>query len=85
MNLRKTIKVWVSKGALTQGVRQVQVRVVDNNIVEYVDGLHYSMYLSKGDWWHTKEQALKKAESMRKAKIASLKKELRALEKMSFV
>lgn len=82
---RRTIKVWVSKGALTQGVRQVQVRVVTKDIVEYVEGLHYSMYLPKGEWWTTKKLALKKAESMRKARITSLKRELRALEKKSFV
>jgi hypothetical protein len=86
MSTRRTFKVWVSKFALYTGVRQVRVKPFGQSkkIVELVEFMLVCSYLTKGEWWLTKKLALKKAESMRKAKITALKRELRALENKRF-
>lgn len=77
--------VWISKYALTKGIFQLEVKSTseDGNAV-YGKGWE-DAYHGKGKEWHeTKEQAVIRAEEMRKKKIASLQKQISRLEKLKF-
>lgn len=82
--------VYVTKYALTQGVLVRELIDTYNGtsaIVEENGGNlsnNRSMY-HPGEWHKTMNKANAKAESMRKAKIASLQKQIAKLEKMEFV
>ncbi len=83
------MKAFVTKHALTKGIFEVE----GSNSPDYPRML--SVQLGPGGWienyhgegrdWHrTRESALLRAEEMRKAKIASLKKQIKKLESLSF-
>ena len=79
---------YVTKYALTSGVQQVEAeepnaryggRMITNSR-NALDGYH-----GEGIEWHrTPEAAFARAEEMRKAKIASLRKIIAKLEKLTF-
>lgn len=77
------IKAWVTRYALTDGIF-----VVDGEVCHNISSsmLNYgSLKNAHGkDWHRTPEAALVRAEEMRKAKIASLKKSIAKLEAMVF-
>lgn len=80
----KTITAYVSKYALTRGVFGREVRIT-NSVADMAVTLdQYPMYLHKGDWFLTEEEAKADAENRRKKKIASLKKQIEKLEKLKF-
>jgi hypothetical protein len=80
------ITAWVSKYALTEGVRAHRVKTCGSDMVNLLkpDGSSGWGYLHKGDWHLTKDAADQKAEQMRLRKIASVKKQLARLEALSF-
>jgi hypothetical protein len=80
------INVWVSKYALTEGVRAHRARVCGEDMVNILkpDGSPGWGYLHKGSWHLSKDEADQKAEQMRQRKIASVKKQLAKLEALSF-
>lgn len=77
-------KAWITKYALTEGIFSVDTEIIDGDkAISYV--LHGSRSFSHGNDWHTnKNIANKRAEVMRVTKIASLKKQIIKLEKMTF-
>jgi hypothetical protein len=85
---KPVIKVWISKYALSQGIwerdaeiseRQPQLAILRNF------GRLDEMYHGEGREWHrTREDAERRAEEMRLAKIASLRKQIAKLERMRF-
>lgn len=78
---------WVTKYALTSGIQKMDLEVchsVSSNMAKS-SGRHLSHFHGEGRHWHrTLESAVKRAEEMRWAKIASLKKSIARLEKMKF-
>lgn len=82
------MKVWISKYALTQGVYEIEAEdcfaTAPGMITE--TGSRYATYFhGEGkDWHRTRDGALLKAERMRAAKIASLRKQISRIEKMAF-
>lgn len=86
------MKVWITKYALTQGIYEAEV--INNclttdpsgNMIEVKEKNKInSYYHEKGKEWHeTKESAIKRAEEMRRKKIASLRKQIERLDKMKF-
>jgi hypothetical protein len=75
---------WITKYALTTGVYQAEVETYedDPNMAQAANGMHQYFH---GDEWHRdKSSAIAKAESMRVKKLASLKKQIARLEKVSF-
>lgn len=86
------MKVWITKYALTKGIEKA-----DGNRCTSSDDM-ISVVYTHGNWdtivyyhgkntkeWHTtRESAETRAEAMRLAKIASVKKKLAKLEKLSF-
>ena len=80
------IRVWITKYALTDGIREAEVSErVDPNVVMIkgvmADGTLDQYFHGEGKEWHrTLESAQLKAEEMRTAKIASLRKQIEKLE-----
>jgi hypothetical protein len=77
------ITAWVTRYALTSGVRKVDGEVcheISSKMVAYGK----SEYAHNDDWHRTPEAALAKAEDMRTKKIASLRKQIQKLEKIKF-
>lgn len=81
------MKVWITKYALTAGIMEVDAEFCKSmsTMVSYrPEGASYDQY-AHGDDWHTDlDSAKAKAEQMRQAKIASLKKQIAKLEKLEF-
>lgn len=75
------MKVFVTKYALSNGIKETDCKISEQFPDMAVDGLAYH---HKPDWHENKEDAIIQAEKMRVAKIASLKKQLNKLEKLKF-
>jgi hypothetical protein len=80
------MKVWVTKYALSKGILEKDVRETNAPGMVAVNNTQYGeFYHVEGrDWHRTRAAAETKAEEMRKAKIASLVKQVLKLEKMRF-
>ena len=74
------IKAWVTKYALTTGIVLVNGTVHQGTMRNY--GPH--SFAHGNDWHRTPEAALERAEEMRKAKIASLRKSLNKMYGLQF-
>lgn len=81
------MKVWISKYSLTQGLYSDECEIGRTLATPCANNSKYPYrwYHGKGIQWHlTKEEAIAKAEDMRKRKIDSLKKQIAKLEKLDF-
>lgn len=78
-------KVFITKYALTKGIKEIEADIIRSRFgnEEYVIDDSYSYFLRK-DAFTDKSEALKKAEEMKIRKIASLRKQIEKLEKLSF-
>ncbi len=77
-------KVFITKYALTKGILEKEAEIHDyGHEIAYVKG-EFSSYSLGKEAFRTREQAMERAEKMRLKKIASLKKQIEALEKMKF-
>lgn len=81
------ITVWITKYALTLGILTEQVKdpVQDHspNMI-CAKAIGPSAYFHGKDWHRTEEAAVVRAESMRKAKLVSLRKQITKLENMKW-
>lgn len=80
-------KVFVTKYALTSGIKEIEGEVMKSNWENWPncvkDGVYNLRYIGK-DAFLDKSEAIKKAEEMRKKKIISLRKQIEKLEKLTF-
>lgn len=86
---RHVMKVWITKYALTDGIREIEAEISDTSptmITHYASdsGRSWMTHFHGNDWHHTPEQAATRAEEMRQKAIASAHKRLAKLEKLSF-
>ena len=83
------ITAWVTKYALTSGIQKVSGTVrheTSSDMLSYIGSRYDWRECVHGtDWHRTPEAALERAEKMREAKIASLKKSIAKLEAMMFM
>lgn len=80
-------KVFITRYALTSGIKEVKTEIHKSTFKDcpnYVRDNAYSFYYIGKDAFLDKSEALNKAEDMRKKKIASLRKQIEKLEKLSF-
>ncbi len=86
--MTETFTVWVTSYALTSGIRKVEVESSHTpTMVCSIEGngnLTETFHGEGTDWHRTEQGALDRAEVMRVAKIASLKKSIAKLEKLKF-
>lgn len=78
----ETFTAYISKYALTKGIEAVHGKQF-YDYRGYLDAGRNVLYRT-GDWHLTREDAIERAEEMRKKKIESLKKQIAKLEKMKF-
>jgi hypothetical protein len=79
------MKVWITKYALTMGISERVARICSDINPDMISCGGLDLFHGEGREWHrTKEAATARAEEMRKAKIASLKKQIARLEKLTF-
>lgn len=76
------MKIWNSKYALTEGLIEQEVEEVGDSMVK-VGPLQY-LHGEGREWHRTRESAAARAEAMRRAKIASVRKQLARLEALRF-
>lgn len=76
------MKIWNSKYALTEGLIEQEGEEVGDSMVK-VGSLQY-LHGEGKEWHRTRESAAARAEVMRKAKIASVRKQLARLEALRF-
>lgn len=76
------MKVWITKYALTTGIRKTEARV--STVSEKMVVVGGSVCHHKPDWHKTFQDANERAEEMRTRKIASLRKQIAKLESLSF-
>lgn len=82
-------KVFITKYALTQGIieKETEITIYKSPIEEPIECAcieEWPGYTIGKEAFYTLEEAVKKAEEMRKKKIASLRKQIEKLEKMDF-
>lgn len=83
-------KVYITKYALTAGVIECEVdrsrdtRTDGSVTVKWPGGLNGTAHFYGNQWQLTKEDAFKRADEMRKAKLKSLAKQVHKLEDMRF-
>lgn len=79
-------KVFITKYALTKGIKEIEADIIRSRFEneEYVIDDSYSYFRIGTNAFTDKSEALKKAEEMRIRKIASLRKQIEKLEKLSF-
>lgn len=79
------MKAYITKYALTQGIYEIEALETNNPNMIKDKRSSISIYHGKGKDWHlNREDAIHKAEEMRKKKIESLKSQIDKLEKMNF-
>ena len=81
------MKAWITKYALTVGIQEVEGKVSDigGGGMFCYGNVGYGNQTAHGEDWHkTREAAVKRAEKMRVAKIAALRKSIAKLEKMTW-
>lgn len=82
--MNPTITAWITKYALTAGIKEMRVQHCISTSASMV-GRNGQYFHGEGKNWHrTEEGAIKRAEKMRIEKIASLRKQIAKLEKMKF-
>lgn len=79
-------KVFITKYALTKGIKEIEADIIRSRFEneEYVIDDSYSYFRIGTNAFTDKSEALKKAEEMKIRKIASLRKQIEKLEKLSF-
>ena len=79
---------WITKYALTNGIQEAEGEVSSVSqrmfVVSRARAVTFDQCFHGEDWHTTREAAIARAEKMRLARIASLKKSLIAMEKLSF-
>ena len=86
---REIFTAWVTKYALTTGIDMVEAEWCNDlreSMSSYgAEGGRMGLTAHGKDWHRTPEAAIARAEEMRAAKIAAMRKQLTKLERMVFV
>lgn len=75
------MKVFVTKYALTAGIQEVEVELLDGGMCRPSNGYVYYHY---GEWHTTREAAALKAEEMRRRKLAALHRQVAKIKGLVF-
>lgn len=81
------MKVFITTNALTRGIEEVDAEVSRNfpDTIQWQAGRYgANRYARKPHWHETLHEAFTRAETMRVARIASLRKSIAKLEKLKF-
>lgn len=80
------MKAFVTKYALTKmGILEIEAEVCSGGMIQETDAPYPTFYHGEGrDWHRSRASAVARAEEMRVAKIASLKKQIARLEALKW-
>jgi len=89
------MKVWITKSALTKGIIEREAELIWNenlsntsttntSTIEWGVAGEWTNYYHGQEWHRTKGAAVVRAETMRHAKIAALRKQIARLEKLKW-
>ena len=80
-----TIKVFITKYALTEGITEADAELCDNyEMIRVKKKGHFDSYYHGEDWHRTRESAVKRAEIMRDRAIKSAEKKIAKLKNLQF-
>ena len=81
-----TIKVFITKYALYDGIMEVDAELCGNNfnMIIVKEKGYFDRYFSGDDWHRTRESAVKRAEIMRDRAIKSAENRILKLKNMQF-
>lgn len=85
MTNRTRFIAYITKYALSEGIQNREVEDcfdISPDLVKLLSANH--VHFHKGHWWRSYDEARHRAEAMRKAKIASLRKQIARLEGLAF-
>jgi hypothetical protein len=85
MTERTQFDAWITKYAMTSGILKKRVEDcfdVADTMVEVIGGRHE--YYHGHDWHRTENEAIERANEMKRKKIASLEKQLKAIKALDF-
>jgi hypothetical protein len=86
---RDIFTAWITKYALTTGIDMVRAEwcndISETMIIYGANDGRMGQTAQGKDWHRTPEAAIARAEEMRAAKIAAMRKQLTKLERMTFV
>ena len=79
------MKIWITKYALTRGIIEAEINMPSGEYITItrISGCP-STTLKPCEWFKSKEDAIKKAEEMKKTEIENLIRRIKKLEKMRF-
>ena len=82
----ENVRVWITKYALSDGILVVDGTVHHSTSSTMLTwgGEFNSRYAHGNEWHRTQEAAIARAEEMRKAKIASLRRRIEKMEALQF-
>lgn len=78
------MKAYITKYALTKGILEKEAEECGNGMIATREKWNAYFHGEGKEWHRTKEEAIKRAEEMRKKKICSLEKQIEKLERMKF-
>ena len=78
-------KFYVTKYALTAGIKEIEGEVKTEGSNQLVYDSHWNSYRVGSDCFLSLKEAIDKAESMRKNKIESLQKQIDKLKSIKFI
>ncbi len=78
--------IWITKYALSSGIFSVDTEVEGGSRMASYRRTpdHYTSYVHGNDWHLSRDEAVKRAEEMRKKKIESLQKQIKKLSSIDF-
>ena len=85
MTETNTFPAWITRYALTTGIEEITARQsYYERLITDANRTHCHYFGENTEWHRTREGAVIRAEEMRAARIASLRKSITKLEKVSF-
>lgn len=78
------MRIWLTKHALTEGIKEAEGEVDSHCRTMVCYGPKSALFAHGKDWHINRDAAVKRAEEMRKKRIASLRKQIEKLEAMDF-
>lgn len=83
MKDKKTKMVYVTKNVLTRGIEYLEVQETHSSDF-VVENIRWGRSFHKGDWFDTKQEAIKDAEERKIKKLQNLDRQIKKISKLEF-
>lgn len=83
--MTEIITAYITKYALTEGILELRVELVGDNMVKCTTSTYPQYFHREGrDWHRTKESAIARAEVIRATKLKSIEKQIKRIKELRF-